>query len=107
MRLIDADELLKQRFDIRIDINKGDNHYASVVYADDIDDCQTVDAEPVRHGKWLITDAYPHRVYCSECSKTFALTRWEVWEDGSLPRNHCPNCGAKMDKDSTDEKASY
>lgn len=66
-----------------------------------------IEAEIVRHGKWLITDAYPHRVYCSECYKTFALTRWEVWEDGSLPRNYCPNCGVRMDKDSTDEKASY
>ena len=48
-------------------------------------------------GKWQITDAYPHNVYCSECHKRFAQTQWEVWEDGSLPRNYCPNCGAKME----------
>lgn len=47
-------------------------------------------------GKWQITDAYPHNVYCSECHKKFAQTHWAVWEDGSLPRNYCPNCGAKM-----------
>ena len=49
-----------------------------------------------RTGHWHITDAYPHNVYCSECHKRFAQTHWAVWEDGSLPRNFCPNCGAKM-----------
>lgn len=49
-------------------------------------------------GKWLITDAYPHNVYCSECHKMFAQTHWAVWEDGSLPRNFCPNCGAEMEQ---------
>lgn len=47
-------------------------------------------------GEWQITEAYPHNVYCSECHKKFAQTHWAVWEDGSLPRNYCPNCGAKM-----------
>lgn len=50
-----------------------------------------------RTGHWHITDAYPHNVYCSECHKRFAQTPWAVWEDGSLPRNFCPNCGAKME----------
>ena len=62
-----------------------------------IGDLPSADVVPVRHGKWEITDAYPHNVYCSECHKRFAQTHWEVWEDGSLPRNYCPNCGAKMD----------
>ena len=53
-------------------------------------------AQPRRTGHWHITDAYPHNVYCSECHKRFAQTHWAVWEDGSLPRNFCPNCGAKM-----------
>lgn len=55
------------------------------------------DVAPVVHGKWEITDAYPHNVHCSVCHKRFAQTHWEVWEDGSLPRDYCPNCGAKMD----------
>ena len=49
-----------------------------------------------KHGEWQITDAYPHNVYCSECHERFAQTHWTVWEDGSLPRNFCPNCGADM-----------
>lgn len=54
-------------------------------------------AQPERkRGRWNITDAYPHNVYCSECYTRFAQTHWAVWEDGSLPRNFCPNCGADM-----------
>ena len=60
-------------------------------------DMDAADVVPVRHGRWQITDAYPHNVYCSECHKRFAQTHWAVWEDGSLPRAYCPNCGAKMD----------
>lgn len=49
-----------------------------------------------KKGKWQITEAYPHNVYCSVCHKKFAQTHWAVWEDGSLPRNFCPNCGTDM-----------
>ena len=53
--------------------------------------------EPKRiKGHWNITGAYPHNVHCSVCYKRFAQTHWEVWKDGSLPRNFCPNCGADM-----------
>ena len=47
-----------------------------------------------KKGRWQITDAYPHNVYCPECHVKFAQTNWAVWEDGSLPRNFCPNCGS-------------
>ena len=55
------------------------------------------EAEPVKHGHWCVTQAYPHTIYCSECFQRFAQAHWAVWEDGSLPRDYCPNCGAKMD----------
>lgn len=51
------------------------------------------------HGEWFITDSYPHRVYCNKCFKTYAQENWEVWKEGSLPRNFCPNCGADMRKE--------
>lgn len=65
-----------------------------------VEDAPTVDTGKV--GRWEITNAYPHNVYCSECHIKFAQTGWAVWEDGSLPRNFCPHCGAKM-KEDTDE----
>ena len=51
--------------------------------------------EPVRHGRWLHTDAYPHHVYCSICYKTF-VTNEEFLKRYEIPTNFCPNCGAKM-----------
>ena len=63
----------------------------------------TVDAALIRCGKWQITGAYPHNVYCSECHKKFAQTHWAVWEDGSIPRNFCPHCGARMDVEVAEE----
>ena len=92
MRLIDADKL-KENFNnadaFRLNLEL--DRYAIKC----IDNAPTID--PVRHGRWLYTEAWPHRVYCSSCYKTYAQKQWEVWEDGSLPRAYCPNCGAKMD----------
>ena len=60
-----------------------------------------VDAVEVRHGRWLVTDAYPHNVYCSECYKTYVQDHWQIWQDkpgdGGIERNYCPHCGARMD----------
>lgn len=48
-----------------------------------------VDAEPVRHGEWVLFDATSYDVYiCSECGG-FAPS-------GFIKSNYCPNCGAKM-----------
>lgn len=55
------------------------------------------DVVEVRHGKWCTTDAYPHNIYCSECYGTYAQEHWGIWKDGTLPRDYCPKCGAKMD----------
>ena len=55
-----------------------------------------VDAEPVRHGRWIFDNGVDHCCKCSECK-------------GAKPPhyiadNYCPNCGAKMrgDKDATE-----
>lgn len=67
-----------------------------------LDITPTADVAPIKHGYWQITDAYPHNVYCSECHTKYAQTHWGVWEDGSLPRRFCPNCGARMDGDNNE-----
>lgn len=62
-----------------------------------IENAPTVDAEPVRHGKWRQTgfrhgkiDLWPLSYECSECNRILF---------GSPKTNFCPNCGAKMDKE--------
>jgi len=93
MRLIDADELIV--FEAHVD---GAQNGLRFVPAEFIEAAPTIETEPVKRGKWEITEAYPHNVYCSVCHKRFAQTHWAVWEDGSLPRAYCPNCGAKMEE---------
>ena len=55
----------------------------------------TVDAVPVRHGKWIdegqYADFFPHHAWrCSECGE-------HVIEIDTPWYKYCPNCGARMD----------
>lgn len=61
------------------------------------------DVAPVRHGRWLTTDAYPHHLYCSVCYNTYAKNaKWVNELD--LPTKYCPNCGALMREIKNGEK---
>lgn len=57
-----------------------------------IDAQPTIDAEPVRHGKWI---GYAGTIgnECSVCGK------WLDVLQGTAEMNYCPNCGARMDKE--------
>lgn len=55
-----------------------------VITKEEIDDMPTVDAVPVRHGKWIIEDGH---VCCSECGEISKEYNW------------CPYCGARMDEE--------
>ena len=51
------------------------------------------DAEPVRHGRWVLTDEhwnYTDDYECSRCQGRIAKV--------VVTPNYCPNCGAKMDE---------
>ena len=116
MRYIDADALaseMKKRQDAATEWLKEAKDENAYARADAIlsflcevkltlDKQPTVDVETVRHARWCTTDAFPHRVYCSVCHKTYIPNyHWQVWQDeyddGGLPRDWCPNCGARMD----------
>ena len=81
MRIIDADELKALR-ELYI---QGKLQFIKNEY-DLIDKCPTIDAEPVRHGRWIPTRPYMHSAKCTVCGN--------IW-DLETPR--CPSCGAKMD----------
>ncbi len=79
MRLIDADALA----------NYANNSIVGIT-ANDIMRFPTVDAEPVKHGRWLHNDMILNRQKCSECG---------FYSDDLQSDNYCPNCGARMDGD--------
>ena len=52
-----------------------------------------IEAEPVRHGRWVERPNTKGQVYCSECGTLEKTT------DNNFKSMHCPHCGAKMDGD--------
>lgn len=86
MRLIDAWKLCEY----------ANNLKDKQVDANDIMRFPTVDAEPIRHGRWVKNDEYSdeiegHIIYeCSECGELYD------WFDVPEHR-YCRHCGAKMD----------
>lgn len=90
MRLIDADALFINLDGMMAVSPTGYIHGDTV--ADMISDAPTVDAVPVRHGKWTrhtlgSTGGYGTTVMhqCSEC-ESMTISRFR----------YCPNCGAMM-----------
>lgn len=80
-RLIDADALLQA-------IINYPYGYRGMIESE-IENQPTVDAEPVRHGKWKEHNDYPGLAYlCSECGY-FTTDR----------SRFCRNCGARMDEE--------
>ena len=112
MRLIDADALLERM--------KRTNRYFNVKF--DIEEAPTIEAEPVRHGRWIL-EAHKERVNyrwnvtaeCSECcdekKEIYAgffpgipdyLAKDVILDSAKSVKlsNYCPNCGADMRGDS-------
>lgn len=86
MRLIDADEILKEACLVK------PYYREEVISVEDIERAPTIEAEPVRHGKWDVKQSgwSDYDCVCSECGLS-----------GTPDYNYCSNCGAKMDGDET------
>ena len=99
MRLIDADALPVCKEHCIDECGFGANFY--VVHKTDIDAAPTItiEAEPVKHGRWIdraksVKGLWDYRFDCSTCGHIF-------WNAGIKNFNYCPNCGAKMDLEET------
>jgi hypothetical protein len=92
MRLINADKLIQRIVKGETSMNRNPAIYTSMITED-----LYVDAEPVRHGHWIMTKGINGNDYrkCSNCLHTQPIT-------GLM--NYCPICGAKMygETDDTD-----
>ena len=97
-RLIDADKL-EDVLDKHQALYYGDSDYYEgisqgfnlAIY--DVKEAPTIDAEPIRHGKWLMSDVYG--AYCSECgSAAFEITGSRY---SKMKTRYCWQCGARMD----------
>ena len=97
MRLIDADALKASVMQVtetnEISFN---NCFPYWQFSKCIEQAPTIDAVPVVRGEWLVTDAYPHRVYCSLCHKTNVPNEESLFERNEYPK-FCMWCGAKME----------
>lgn len=94
MRLIDADAFVDKYInDIINNFMKGDfrNFKEIRIVIETLNNQPTIEAEPVKHGKWIGDDEiYPK---CSECGE---IGDYEC--DGTHKKSsYCPNCGAKME----------
>lgn len=93
-RLIDANELRSKACSAMLEIANTPlpNEYSSKLalkmgemFQKLIDDAPTVEAEPVRHGRWVGN------------SMDFACSVCGVYQNMYTGKtNYCPNCGAKM-----------
>lgn len=69
-----------------------------------VEDSPAADVEPVRHGHWVTEkeaedkDDYLLRDTCSVCGHC----DWDCIESAYF--NYCPNCGARMDGGTTNDK---
>ena len=96
MRLIDADALNREIDKVECYSRDPDVTHMSECIAN----APTVDAEPVRHGKWIDEGYYADNTnikawHCSECN-------WHMlgYEDELF--RYCPTCGARMVEYETD-----
>ena len=90
MRLIDADALINTLDAEKDRLAKAkENRYAAQIICDleRVRTAPTIEAEPIRHGKWKkVSDKAP-KYSCTECHHLYNNKEYK----------YCPFCGAKMD----------
>lgn len=117
MRLINANELMKKivliSHNSHVETLKPDALKMADEILDLISEEHVIDAEPVRHGKWITYfNGYAFECRCSECKNRIPAIIVKTTNSENLcceveevnRTDYCPNCGAKMDEEAkTDE----
>ena len=88
MRLIDADTI----FNGNLLMVRAEAYDAVHAVIEKINNAPTVDAEPVRHGRWIYDFSSPLK--CSSCGIVSKANEITLRTDFKF----CPYCGAKMDE---------
>lgn len=101
MSLIDVNELRNRLQNLSYDDwNQGVSTSWAEAYseiADMINNAPTIEAEPVRHGRWE-DKKVAFYLKCSECGATVRKNLYDVFLDCDIrDLNYCPHCGARMD----------
>lgn len=97
-RLVDIDALDRAMYHKSFEVYDGRTMWNSglwiryKIYEEASREAPTIEAVPVRHGKWLPYLKEGLRYKCSECGSRF-----------SLAYMYCPHCGAKMDSEREEE----
>lgn len=88
MRLIDIEPLQKERWHLYRYVA---GVYSARVEEMELEEVPTVDAAPVKHGKWTTKRTQKHdgEWYCTACDYEPIVMTDDM--------KYCPGCGAKMD----------
>ena len=99
MRIIDADVLMELKWETYTSVG-----YVEVVAIDDIENVPTIEAEPVRHGRWIFDGAIYYdedeKCYdyqCSECGRFVSVRGGNLGKEELEEEYPYCHCGAKMD----------
>lgn len=92
MRLIDANDYRERRCRTcinRVQCDNGGNLCFDIMV---LNTCPTIEAQPVKHGRWINdANSIPR---CSECSY---IPEFNRLIDDYYYSDFCPKCGARMD----------
>lgn len=91
--LISRSALLKNKTRMTEYDESGCGVHVFVVKEEDVLDAPAVDAEVVRHGRW-IAENIRKKSYLRQCS---ACSKIAYFCGTGCSYTYCPNCGAKMD----------
>jgi len=96
MRLKDADTIIEKIECLFKDL-KSTEDFMGIGYNHGVGDSiatikklPTIEAEPVKHGKWDMSSGVAVCKACGKAPREFYIANSEHW-------HYCPNCGAKME----------